>query len=342
MKAARLYEYGQPLRIVDVAIPEPEADEVLIRVAGAGICRSDLYVIDGDLPEYVSLPVTMGHEIAGWVERADPRAHTPQAGTAVAVMVGWGCGSCQWCITGHEQICPNGHEAGSTQDGGFADYVLVPNPRHLVPLGDLDPVRAAPLGDAGISSYAAVMRVREYLVGGATIVIIGVGGLGQMAIQIAREITGARIIAVDQRRDQLDRAAGLGAAQTILAAADNVADTVAEIRSATSGEGAHAVLDFVGTDESLTLATQTVRQRGIIAMLGLAGGHVSFGFYSQAPEAVLTTVFAGTRSDLDGVVALAREQRIETLVTTYPLADVNRALDDLRAGRIEGRAVITP
>ena len=338
MKAARLYEYGQPLRIEDVPVPEPHADEVLVRVAGAGVCRSDLYVIDGELSEFVSLPVTMGHEIAGWVERTGPRARAPQPDTAVAVMVGWGCGACQWCVTGHEQICPNGHEAGSTQDGGFADYVLVPNPRHLVPLGDLDPVRAAPLGDAGISSYAAVMRVRSYLPGGATVIIIGVGGLGQMAVQIAREITGARIIAVDRRRDQLDRAADLGAAGTFLAADD----TAAELRAATDGEGAHAVLDFVGTDESLTLATQTVRQRGIIAMLGLAGGHVPFGFYTQAPEAVLTTVFAGTRSDLDGVVALARERRIETLVTTYPLNDVNRALDDLRAGRIEGRAVMTP
>ena len=338
MKAARLYEYGQPLRLEDVPVPEPEGDEVLVRVAGAGICRSDLYVIDGDLSEYVSLPVTMGHEIAGWVERAGPRARAPEPGTAVAVMVGWGCGACEWCVTGHEQICLSGREAGSTQDGGFADFVLVPNPRHLVPLGDLDPVRAAPLGDAGISSYAAVMRVRPYLPGGSSIVIIGVGGLGQMAVQIAREVTGARIIAVDQRRDQLDRAADLGAAQTILAADD----TAAEIRTATDGEGAHAVLDFVGTDESLTLATQIVRQRGIVAMLGLAGGHVPFGFYTQAPEAVLTTVFAGTRADLDGVVALARAQRIETLVTPYPLADVNGALDDLRAGRINGRAVMTP
>ena len=276
MKAARLYEYGQPLRIEDVPVPDPQADEVLIRVAGAGVCRSDLYVIDGELSEYVSLPVTMGHEIAGWVERAGPRARAPKPETAVAVMVGWGCGSCEWCVTGHEQICSNGHEAGSTKDGGFADFVLVPHPRHLVPLGDLDPVRAAPLGDAGISSYAAVMRIRSYLPGGSTVVIIGVGGLGQMAVQIAREITGARIIAVDRRRDQLDRAADLGAAQTILAADD----TVAEIRSATGGEGAHAVLDFVGTDDSLALATRTVRQRGIIAMLGLAGGHVPFGFYS--------------------------------------------------------------
>lgn len=338
MKAARLYEYRQPLRIEDVPVPEPQADEVLVRVAGAGVCRSDLYVIDGELADYVTLPVTMGHEIAGWVERPGPRARGVEPGDAVAVMVGWGCGYCEWCIGGHEQICPNGHEAGSTQDGGFAEYVLVPHPRHLVSLGDLDPVRAAPLGDAGISSYAAVMRVRPYLPGGAAVVIIGVGGLGQMAVQIARELTGARIIAVDRRQEQLDRAAHLGAATALLA----TDQTSEQVRAATGGEGAHAVLDFVGTDESLALATQVVRQRGIVAMLGLAGGRVPFGFYTQAPEAVLTTIYAGTRFDLDGVVALAREKRISTIVSTYPLDEVNRAFDDLRGGRVEGRAVLTP
>ena len=253
-------------------------------------------------------------------------------------MVGWGCGSCEWCIIGHEQICPTGHEAGSTREGGFAEYVLVPSPRHLVPLGDLDPVESAPLGDAGISSYAAVMRVRPYLPGGATLMIIGVGGLGQMAVQIAREITGARIVAVDRREAQLARARELGAAETVLADA-NAGERTKEL---TDGTGAHAVLDFVGTDESLALAVQAVRQRGIVALLGLAGGKVPFGFYTQAPEAVLTTVFAGTRADLDGAVALARAGRIHTHVTRYPLEDVNRALDDLRAGRVTGRAVLTP
>ena len=319
-------------------VPEPQADEVLVRVAGAGVCHSDLYVIDGELSEYVSLPVTMGHEIAGWIAKPGPRAGGLTPGEAVAVMVGWGCGACEWCITGHEQICPRGNEAGSTMDGGFAEYVLVPHPRHLVPLGTLDPIDAAPLGDAGISSYAAVRRVRPYLLGGAAIVIIGVGGLGQMAVQIARTLSGARIIAVDRRAEQLQRARDLGAAET-LEAGDGAADRIKEL---TAGEGAHAVLDFVGTDESLQLAAQIVRQRGIVAMLGLAGGTVPFGFYTQAPEAVLTTIYAGTRADLDGVVALARAGHIESQVARYPLDDVNAALDDLRAGRVSGRAVLVP
>ena len=338
MKAARLHAFREPLRLEDVPVPDPQADEVLVRVAGAGVCHSDLYVIDGELSEYVSLPVTMGHEIAGWIEKPGPRAGDLTPGDAVAVMVGWGCGDCEWCTTGHEQVCSRGNEAGSTMDGGFAEYVLVPKPRHLVPLGDLDPVEFAPLGDAGISSYAAVRRVRPYLMGGASMVVIGVGGLGQMAVQIARELTGARIIAVDPRAEQLESARALGAAETL----EPGEDTVARIKELTSGEGSQAVLDFVGTDESLLLATQVVRQRGIVAMLGLAGGSVPFGFYTQAPEAVLTTIYAGTRSDLDGVVALARAGRIQSRVTRYALDDVNTALDDLRAGRVQGRAVMVP
>ena len=338
MKAARLHAFREPLRIEDVPVPEPQADEVLVRVAGVGICRSDLYVIDGALAEMVRLPVTMGHEIAGWVERFGPRARGVAPGEPVAVMVGWGCGACEWCVSGHEQICPTGSEAGSTSDGGFAEYVLVPHPRHLVPLGGLDPVEFAPLGDAGISSYAAVRRVRPYLPGGATLAIIGVGGLGQMAVQIAREITGARIVAVDRRAESLERAVELGAADTMLAGPESAS----VIKELTAGEGAQAVLDFVGTNESLALATQVVRQRGIVAMLGLAGGTVPFGFYSQAPEAVLTTIYAGTRADLDGVVALARAGRIHSQITRYPLTEVNRALDDLRAERVLGRAVLSP
>ena len=339
MRAARLHAFGEPLRVDDVEIPQPQGEQILVKVAGGGVCRSDLYVADGDLPEAVRLPVTMGHEIAGRVESLGPAVRDRVSpGEPVAVMVGWGCGACEWCVTGHEQICANGDEAGSTQDGGFAEYVLVPHARHLVPLGTLDPVEAAPLGDAGISSYAAVQRVRPVLAGGSTLVVIGVGGLGQMAVQIARELTAARILAVDSRADQLDRAIALGAAETI-PAGDGTAD---QIRELTRGEGAHAVLDFVGTDETLRLGAAVVRQRGMIGLLGLAGGTVPFGFYSQAPEAVLTTIYAGTRDDLDGVVALARAGRIETSVSRFPLHEVNEVLSLLRENKIGGRAVLVP
>jgi propanol-preferring alcohol dehydrogenase len=259
-------------------------------------------------------------------------------GDAVAVMVGWGCGSCRSCVTGHEQICPRGDEAGSTMDGGFAEYVLVPHRRHLVPLGTLSPVEAAPLGDAALSAYAATRRVMPHLVGGSTIVVIGIGGLGQYGVQFARALTAAIVVAVDTRHERLPLAIELGADHAVLAGESSTQ----EITDLVGPDGADAVVDFVGSDASLQLAAGIVGRRGVVALLGLAGGHCSFGFEALAPEASLTTVYAGSVGDLHDVVALARLGRLTTRVSTHPLRDINQVLDDLRAGRVAGRAVLVP
>jgi propanol-preferring alcohol dehydrogenase len=258
------------------------------------------------------------------------------AGDPVAVMVGWGCGSCAWCLSGHEQLCPDGREAGATADGGFAEYVLVPHARFLVPLGDLDPVQATPLGCAGITAYAAVKRVSPNLADGGTAVIVGAGGLGGSALQIARAQTGASLIAVDSDARALARARELGADHAVVAGPDAAA-AVLELCG-----GAEAVVDFVGSDDSLALAADVVAPRGIVALLGLAGGTLPFRFFRLAPEASLTTVVAGTVRDLHEVVALARAGRVRTSIRTYPLRAVDDALDDLRHGRVVGRAVIVP
>jgi propanol-preferring alcohol dehydrogenase len=326
------------LRLEDVPVPTPSGDEVLVKVAGCGACHSDLHVLDGMLAEFLRLPVTMGHEISGWVEATGPNATALEPGTPVAVMVGWGCGWCEWCASGHEQICPRGDEAGSTRDGGFAEYVLVPHRRHVIPLGDLDPVKAAPLGDAVLSPYAAVKRVQPHLGGGSTAVVIGAGGLGSHAVQLAKLLTGARVIAVDINDQKLLRAREAGADEAVLGGEG----AGKRLRDVTGEAGAQAVMDFVGTDESLALAADVVGRRGIVALLGLAGGSVPFNFYRLAPEASLTTVYAGTVADLQEVVALARRGEITSRVVTYPLAQVNDALDDLRAGKVDGRAVVTP
>jgi alcohol dehydrogenase, propanol-preferring len=336
MLAARLHTGESRLRLEEIPLPEPDGDEVLVRVAGAGVCRSDLHVLDGAFEELVQRPVTMGHEIAGRVAALGPSATGLEVGDAVAVMVGWGCGSCGWCASGHEQLCPAGREAGSTANGGFAEYVLVPSRRHLVPLGSLDPIEATPLGCAGISAYAAMKRVAPHLVGASTLVVIGIGGLGGSAVQIGRAVTGATIVAVDVDEGALARARELGA-DHCLAAGAATAQKILELC-----DGAEAVLDFVGSDETLALAADVVARRGVVALLGLAGGTVPFGFFRMPPEASLTTVVAGTVRDLQEVVALARAGRIHSSVQTYPLRAVNEALDDLRQGRVTGRAVIVP
>lgn len=338
MLAARLHDGEHRLRLEQVEVPEPRGNDVLVRVAGAGVCRSDLHVLDGLLRGLVRLPVTMGHEIAGWVEKAGPEARGVDLGEPVAVMVGWGCGYCEQCVGGHEQLCAAGIEAGSTADGGFAEFVLVPHRRHLVPLGELDPVTAAPLGDAALSAYAAVKRVRPYLQGAAAAVVVGAGGLGQHAIQLLGALAGASVIAVDVTPERLALARALGAGSGILAGPD----AAAQILDLARGHGAGAVIDFVGSDESLSLAARIVAPRGAIALVGLAGGTLPVGFFTLAAEASLTTVHAGTILDLHEVVALAQRGVLSTRVTTYPLEAVNEALDDLRAGRVEGRAVVTP
>ena len=338
MRAARLHPGERSLRIEDVPVPEPAGDQVLVRVAGAGVCHSDLHVLDGMFDDFVRLPVTMGHEIAGRVEALGPDARDLEPGAPVVVMVGWGCGHCEWCVSGHEQLCLTGDEAGATLDGGFAEYVLVPHRRHVVPLGGLDPLEATPFGCAALCPYAAVNRVRSHLSGGSTLVVIGAGGLGQYGIQFARVLTGATVIAVDVRGERLTRARELGADHGVLAGPG----AAHEIYELSGGRGSDAVIDFVGTDDSLALAASVVGRRGLVALLGLAGGSVPFGFFAQAPEAALTTVVAGTVLDLQEVVRLAQSGRIQTRVETYPLERIGDALADLRAGRVEGRAVVTP
>lgn len=338
MRAARLYAGERRLRLEDVPAPEPSGDQVLVRVVGAGVCHSDLHVLDGMFDDFLRFPVTMGHEIAGRVEALGPEARDLSVGEPVVVMVGWGCGHCEWCVSGHEQLCLQGDEAGATRDGGFAELVLVPHRRHVVPLGSIDPLEATPFGCAALCSYAAVKRVRPHLAGGSTCVIVGAGGLGQYAIQFARLLTGATVVAVDAREERLAQAKELGADHGV-GAGPEAAEAILEL---TGGRGAQAVVDFVGTDDSLALAARVVGRRGLVALLGLAGGQVPFGFYSLAPEAALTTVVAGTVLDLQEVVRLAQAGRITGRVQTYPLERINEALDDLRAGRVEGRAAVTP
>jgi propanol-preferring alcohol dehydrogenase len=338
MRAARLHRGAGSLVLEDVATPAPVGDQVLVRVAGAGVCHSDLHVLDGLFDEQMRYPVTMGHEIAGRVEAVGPDARGLEVGEPVVVMVGWGCGHCEWCVSGHEQLCPTGDEAGATVDGGFAEFVLVPHRRHVVPLGAVDPLEATPFGCAALCAYAAVKRVRPHLGGGSALVVVGIGGLGQYGLQLARLLSGATIIAVDTTEERLARARDLGADHGVLAGAD----AGAAVDELTNGRGAEAVIDFVGSGDTLALAARAVGRRGLVALLGLAGGTVPFGFFSAAPEAAFTTVVAGTVLDLQEVVRIAQTGALRTTTTAFPLEAINDALDALRAGRIEGRAIVIP
>lgn len=340
MRAARLYPGENFLRIEDVPIPEPRAGEILIRVAGAGVCHSDLHLLDDRSHEALSKqPITLGHEISGWVERTGEGVENIQKGTAVVVLCVWGCGQCHWCRLSHQELCQSAQILGSTTDGGFAEYVIVPHQDRLVSIGQLNPVHAAPLGDAALTPYRALERVRHLLSSGSTVVIIGVGGLGEYAIQLARVMTDARIIAIDRRKQRVNRAKQLGADNVIVMNHNAFDQVIVEMKS----ERVAAVLDFVGSDESLDLAAKIIDSRGMIVMVGLGGGNMPVQFHSMAPEAIFTTLLSGgTAPYLREIVSLSESGRIRGEITTYSLDQINDVLEMLRSGRVDGRAVITP
>lgn len=336
MLAARLVKAGKPLEIQDISTPNAVGDQVLVRIAGAGVCHSDLHILD--VADTMALPLTLGHENTGYVAELGPEAAGLELEEAVAVYGGWGCGACRYCRSGEEQLCDISKWVGVGSAGGYAEFLLVPHSRHLVPLGGLDPVESAPLVDAALTPYRAIKSAQAKLDANSTAVTLGVGGLGQFAVQLLRAITEARIIAVDVDDRRLERAAEYGAEITVKSGPE----TAGTIRDYTDGEGAQVVLDLVGSDETLALAAQLVAKGGRIAVIGLAGGTLAYSALGLPWEAEVTSSAWGTRDELAEVLDLAREGRIKSRVQTYQLERINDALRDLRAGNIDGRAVVTP
>ncbi|MFF1398743.1 NAD(P)-dependent alcohol dehydrogenase [Streptomyces sp. NPDC058287] len=345
MKAVRLTGWGRGPAFVDVERPVPRATEVLVRVEAAGLCQSDVHVVDaaaGALP--YEAPFTLGHEVAGRVETLGPDADGPTPGERVVVYGPWGCGLCARCTAGRDNYCDRRgdlgwHGVGLGRDGGMAEYVLVPSARHLVPIGDLAADQAAPLSDAGLTSYHATAGIRHALGDGSTAVVIGVGGLGHLAIQILRATTPSRILAVDIREAALALAHRSGAhASTLMRA-----DTGRALRTGTGGVGADAVLDFVGNKATLALATEILRPDGELVVVGSGGGQLTVrkpGFLP--PGFRLSMPFWGTRPELAEVVALARTGTLHVETEQFPLSAAQKAFHRLRQGAMRGRAVLVP
>jgi alcohol dehydrogenase, propanol-preferring len=313
---------------------------VRVRVAGCGVCHTDLHIARTDRLR-VTRPLTLGHEIAGWVDAAGPEAATGlrrarlAAGDAVLVFGGWGCGECRACSAGQEQRCEQSVSPGFQRDGGYAEQVLVPSARYLVPLRSLDPVEAAPLADAGVTPYRAVVRAAPWLTAGARVLLIGLGGLGQFAIQYLRRLPDLTVAVRELDPDKLTLAAELGADLGLLAGDESLVSL---------GLGGHAdvVFDFVGTDETLAYAARNVEPGGLISLVGEAGGHLSFGFDQPPVESYLTTTAWGSQDDLREVVRLASRGRLRWSVERMPLRRARSAHDRLLAGKVKGRIVLVP
>lgn len=317
MRAVVLRAFDAPLALERRPIPSAHnPDESVLRVLACGICHSDLHVVEGVFGSH--LPIVLGHEIVA----ADERLGN------VLVYAPWGCGECRFCRATEEMLCPDGREAGLFQDGGYAEFVRVPARRYLYPIGDLHPVDAAPLGCGGLTSYRAVKHARSRLGPGSRALVLGAGGLGQFAIQYLRLLTDAAVDVGDPSPIKRERALQLGAQQA--AAPD-------ELQASYT-----AVLDFVGSADSLAHAARLVDRQGIAVVVGLYGGRCEFGVGAVPPEAQFMTSIWGSRDELAELIELAQRERLQYTIDTMALERAQEAHDLIRSGQARGRIVLIP
>jgi alcohol dehydrogenase, propanol-preferring len=344
VKAYQLTRWEHEPEFRDVEVPEPGPGEVLVRIGGAGACHSDLHVMEwpeGQLP--YELPFTLGHENAGWVEKLGPGAGGFSEGDPVAIYGPWGCGHCRACMRSAENYCEHAEEIGAAggglgRDGGMAEHMLVPSPRLLVPLPGIEPWEAAPLTDAGLTPYHAIKRALPLLPPGSSAVVIGVGGLGHMAVQILRATSATQIIAVDLSDKHLELAREVGADHALKPGEG----TAEEIRELTRGQGAELVLDIVGAEETMALGAAVAHVGSKLTVLGLAGGSLQFQFGATAWETALEITYWGSRAELVEVLDLAAAGLIKPHIQTFSLDEAPAMYERMRAGELAGRAVVTP
>ena len=345
MRAYRMIAWKAPAEYQEVPVPEPGPGQVLVKVGAAGLCHSDLHVLH-EFEEGMmngSPPFTLGHENAGWVEALGAGARGVEVGEPVAVFGSLGCGLCDHCQTGDENLCDRQAELpgagwGLGVDGGMAPYMLVDRVRQLVPIGDLSPTFAAPLTDAAVTPYRAIRRSLDSLGPGSTAMVIGVGGLGHIALQLLRALSPATVIAVDAKPEALLLATEMGADHALLAGATNTT----EVMDLTGGRGVDVVLDIVGSGATLQFALDVARTGGRVMIIGIAGGAVPFSFFAAKPEVQVSTSMWGGIGDLRGVIALAQRGLLTPKITTYDFEEIPEALHALETGVVEGRAVILP
>jgi alcohol dehydrogenase len=346
-----LTAYGAPLCETVVEAPEPTGTEVLVRIERCGVCHSDLHVQDGyfklagdnklDISKGRTLPLTLGHEIAGIVERAGPDARDAKPGTKpgdrVAVYPWIGCGTCNACRHGEENNCAASRHLGINVDGGYASHVLVPHPRYLIDYAPLPAEFAATLMCSGLTAYAALQRLADREDRGP-VLLIGLGGVGSMGFSLARALfEQAPLVAdIDPRKREAALEAGA-------AAAFDPSDAGARKAVLTACGGIYAVCDFVGSDSSLAFATGVLARGGKVVVTGLIGGGFTtavamFAIKAMTIEGILTGTLAQARE----LIALARSGKIAAIpIRARPLAEAQAALDDLRAGKVAGRTVLT-
>jgi len=331
--------YHRPLELIERPKPEvAHPTDVLVRIGGAGVCATDLHAIEGLMePAGVTLPRVLGHENAGWVEELGTGVSTVAKGDAVLVYPASSCGLCVACRRGNDMHCALHQFTGLSVDGGFAEYVLV-SERSLLPLpAGVEPAAVAPHADAGLTAYHAVKRLAHLAVPGSTAVVVGVGGVGHIALQLVRQLGSSSVIAVDTDERRRRLAAELGA--------DEVVDgsvSVAAVRELTAGRGADLVFDFVGTDQTHADSAALLARGGTYSVIGY-GGTVSIPSAALVVnEQTVVGNLVGTWVDLWEILQLHATGRVTLKTEIHSLDSVNDVLEKLRAGEVTGRAVLVP
>jgi propanol-preferring alcohol dehydrogenase len=354
MKSFQVTDFNAPLKEVDVPTPQPAGTQVLIKVKAAGVCHSDLHIWEGgyDLghgrkplslkDRGVSLPRTMGHETVGEVVAFGPDAKAATGGLKVgdvALVYPWlGCGKCETCLAGDENMCLKPNCLGVHCDGGYSDHILVPHPRYLLDLQGLDPITAAPYACSGVTTYSALKKVESDL--GNPIVIFGAGGLGLMALALLKAMGGKGAIVVDidaRKREAAIKAGALGAVD------GNAPDALEQLAKAAGGP-ILSVIDLVGTPSTTQLGFDALSKGGKLIMVGLFGGGATWALPLIAMKALtIQGSYVGNLRETRELLELVRTRHVAPIpVIPLPFAQANAALDDLRAGRLIGRAVLTP
>jgi len=356
MKAMRLVREGQPLEETTLEIPPTPAHGAVVRVAAAGVCHTDLHLISGkyDLGEGRKLsttaggsvlPLTPGHEIAGRLETlgAEVGSAGLAPGEAVIVYPWIGCGTCRECRSGRENLC-EGTQCflGFQKDGGYAEFVAVPDVRYLVPAQGLEEARSATLACAGVTALNSVQRCR--LGPDDVLVLIGMGGVGSTALQIAKKVVHARVAVVDLDDGKLELATRLGADLVFNASRTEPKDVLAQVRAFHHGRGADAVVDYVGTPRTASLGFRLLAREGRLVQVGLVGGEMALPLpLLPLLAAEILGSFTGTLAQLVEVAELAREGVIAPVVgQSFRLDEANDVLAKLERGEVQGRATLRP
>ena len=345
MRAFRIVEWQKPPELVEIPIPEPGPGQVRIKVAGNGLCQSDLHM--SHVPSGMEhmgwrVPFTLGHEVGGWVDALGAGVSGWRDGQPVALVSTRSCGACLECDAGYGNACTmNQVGRGYGMDGGLAEYVLLEDTRPLIALDRLEPRHAGPYTDAGTTSYHAVRRVRDKLDPGRTALVIGAGGLGGFAIQYVKILTEARLIVVDVAADKLERARSLGADECLDGTRE---DLVAEILALTEGRGCDAVLDFVGTDATIATSIAALAKLATYALVGAGQGQLQGSLMGAiaGKNAEIISFIGGTDQDTREAIALGDQGLLQSEVEFYTLDEAPTAFQKLEAGEITGRAIITP